>query len=197
MIKKNLSIILSLLALIGVLVIIGLIIFKDISLCTITLDTFVGVMVSIMGILITFVVGWQIINTLEIKTKLTEIDNVKYDLDEQREKLKETTFKSQHLVSYTWALDAYDRGEDAESFRYAVTSLLNSMQLKEPINVDALLTIMENSTKEIPLGFKIKRIFYNLVIEDDKSIRELKDYVYVQERYEPCFELYIKKVKPV
>ena len=51
MIKKNLSIILSLLSLIGVLVIIGLIIFKDISLCTITLDTFVGVMVSIMAFL--------------------------------------------------------------------------------------------------------------------------------------------------
>lgn len=197
MIKKNISIILSLTALVGVLVIIGLIIFKDISLCTITLDTFVGVMVSIMGILITFVVGWQIINTLEIKTKLTEIDNVKSDLDEQREKLKETTFKSQHLLSYTWALDAFDHREDAESYRYAVHSLLNTMQLKEPINVDALLNIMENSTKEIPLGFKIKRIFYNLVIEDDKSIRELKDYVYVQERYEPCFELYIKKVKPV
>ena len=197
MIKKNLSIILSLLSLIGVLVIIGLIIFKDISLCTITLDTFVGVMVSIMGILITFVVGWQIINTLEIKTKLTEIDNVKFDLDEQKEKLRETTFKSQHHVSYTWALDAYDRGEDAESFRYAVTSLLNSMQLKKPINIEALLTIMEKSTKEILQGFKIKRIFYNLVIENDKKIRELKDYVYVQERYEPCFELYIKKVKPV
>lgn len=197
MIKKNLSIILSLLALIGVLVIIGLIIFKDISLCTITLDTYVGVMVSIMGILITFVVGWQIINTLDIKTKIKEIDNVKSDLDDQKEKLKETTFKSQHLVSYTWALDAFDRGEDAESFRYAVTSLLNSMQLTKPINIEALLTIMEDSTEELPQGFAIKSVFYNLVIEEDKIIRELKDYVYVQERYEPCFDLYIKKVKPV
>ena len=197
MIKKNLSIILSLLALIGVLVIIGLIIFKDISLWTITLDSFVGVMVSIMGILITFVVGWQIVNTLEIKSKLAELDIVKANLNEQGEILNETIFRSQYLVSFTWALDAFEHKEDAESYRYAVHSLLNSMQLKEPINVDALLNIMENSTKEIPLGFKIKRIFYNLVIEDDKSIRELKDYVYVQERYEPCFELYIKKVKPV
>ena len=197
MIKKNLSIILSLTALVGVLVIIGLINFKDISLCTITLDTFVGVMVTIMGILVTFVVGWQIINTLDIKTKIKEIDNVKSDLDEQKAKLKETTFKSQHLVSYTWALDAFDRGEDAESFRYAVTSLLNSMQLTKPINIEALLTIMEDSTGEIPQGFAIKSVFYNLVIEEDKIIRELKDYVYVQKRYEPCFELYIKKVKPV
>ena len=197
MIKKNLSIILSLLALVGVLVIICLIIFKDISLCTITLDTFVGVMVSIMGILITFVVGWQIINTLEIKTKLTEIDNVKSDLDEQKAKLKETTFKSQHLVSYTWALDAYDRGEDAESFRYAVTSLLNSMQLTKPINIESLLTIMEKSTRKITNGVQIKSFLYNLVIEDDKIIREQNNYVYVQKRYEPCFELYIKKVKPV
>lgn len=195
--KQNLSIILSLLALVGVLVIICLIIFKDISLCTITLDTFVGVMVTIMGILVTFVVGWQIINTLDIKTKIKEIDNVKSDLDEQKEKLKETTFKSQHLVSYTWALDAFDRGEDAESFRYAVTSLLNSMQLTKPINIEALLTIMEDSTGEIPQGFAIKSVFYNLVIEEDKIIRELKDYVYVQERYEPCFDLYIKRVKPV
>lgn len=197
MIKKNLSTILSLLALIGVLVIIGLIIFKDISLCTITLDTFVGVMVSIMGILITFVVGWQIVNTLEIKSKLAELDIVKANLNEQGEILNETIFRPQHLVSFTWSLDAFDHREYAESYRYAVSSLLNSMQLKEPINIEALLTIMEDSTKEIPNGFKIKRIFYNEVIENDKDIRELKDYVYVQERYEPCFELYIKKVKPV
>lgn len=154
-------------------------------------------MVSIMGIFITFVLGWQIINTLEIKNKFAELENVKTELKEQKEKLNETTIKSQHLVSYTWALDAIDSGEYAESFRYAVTSLLNSMQLTKPINIEALLTIMEDSTEEIPQGFLIKSVFYNLVIEEDKIIREFKDYVYVQERYEPCFDLYIKRVKPV
>ena len=197
MIKKNLSIILSLLSLIGVLVIIGLIIFKDISLCTITLDTFVGVMVSIMGILITFVVGWQIINTLEIKSKLSELDHVKEDIRAQGEMLNQSVFKSQHLISYTWTLDALENGEFAESYRYAICSLLNSMQLEEPINIDSLLVLMKSSTENISHGFRLKRVLYDLVIEDDKRIRELSDYVYIQERYEPCFNMYIKKVKPI
>lgn len=197
MIKKNLSIILSLLSLIGVLVIIGLIIFKDISLWTITLDSFVGVMVSIMGILITFVVGWQIINTLEIKSKLSELDQVKEDIRVQGEMLNESVCRSQHLISYTWALDAFDNEEDAESYRYAVHSLLNSMQLKEPINIDALLILMKHCTDNMPQGFRIKRVLYDLVIEDDKRVRELSGYTYVQERYEPCFNMYLKKVKPI
>ena len=39
-----------------------------------SLDTFIGVMVTMVGILVTFAVGWQIINALEIKNKLAEID---------------------------------------------------------------------------------------------------------------------------
>jgi hypothetical protein len=122
---------------------------------------------------------------------------VKEDIRVQGEILNETIYRSQHLVSFTWALDAFDHREYAESYRYAVSSLLNSMQLTKPINIEALLTIMEDSTEELPQGFPIKSVFYNLVIEEDKIIRELKDYVYVQERYEPCFDLYIEKVKPV
>lgn len=195
--SKNISVILSLIALVGVLVISFLMIFGTMKLSLISLDSFIGVMVTIIGVLVTFVVGWQIINTLEIKSKLSELDQVKEDIRVQGEMLNESVCRSQHLISYTWALDAFDNEEDAESYRYAVHSLLNSMQLKEPINIDALLILMKHCTDNMPQGFRIKRVLYDLVIEDDKRVRELSAYTYVQERYEPCFNMYLKKVKPI
>ena len=70
--KKNLSIILSLLALVGVVVLAVVMACLNVSLSNVSLDTFIGVMVTMIGILVTFAVGWQIINALEIKSKLTK-----------------------------------------------------------------------------------------------------------------------------
>ena len=70
--KKNLSIILSLLALVGVVVLAVVMACLNVSLSNVSLDTFIGVMVTMIGILVTFAVGWQIINALGIKSKLTK-----------------------------------------------------------------------------------------------------------------------------
>ena len=74
--KKNLSIILSLIALIGVVVLAVVIACLNVSLANVSLDTFIGVMVTMIGILVTFAVGWQIINALEIMSKLAEIEKI-------------------------------------------------------------------------------------------------------------------------
>ena len=70
--KKNLGIILSLVALVGVVVLAVVMACLNVSLSNVSLDTFIGVMVTMIGILVTFAVGWQIINALEIKSKLTK-----------------------------------------------------------------------------------------------------------------------------
>lgn len=79
--KINLSIILSLAALIGVVVLAVIMACLNISLANVSLDTFIGVMVTMIGILVTFAVGWQIINALEIKSKLAEIEKIKADVN--------------------------------------------------------------------------------------------------------------------
>ena len=83
--KKNLWIILSLLAVVGVVIIILLSVFYKASLADVSLDTFIGVMVTMVGILVTFAVGWQIINALEIKNKLAEMEKLKMEINSQRE----------------------------------------------------------------------------------------------------------------
>ncbi len=76
--KKNLSIILSLLVLVGV---------ADGRVAR----YFIGVMV---GILVTFAVGWQIINALEIKSKLAEIERLKAEIDAQHAQIEKIAARS-------------------------------------------------------------------------------------------------------
>ena len=88
--KINLSIILSLVALIGVVVLAIVMACLNISLANVSLDTFIGVMVTMIGILVTFAVGWQIINALEIKSKLAEIEKRCAEFIENNTPLKRT-----------------------------------------------------------------------------------------------------------
>lgn len=72
--KNRLSIILSLVSLVGVLTMLGFWLFGSLKLSVISLDTFVGVIVALLAIVFTVVVGLQIVNAIEIREKMTEIE---------------------------------------------------------------------------------------------------------------------------
>ena len=91
--KKNLSIIFSLIALVGVVVLAVVMACLNVSLSNVSLDTFIGVMVTMIGILVTFAVGWQIINALEIKSKLAEIEKIKADVNTQQSNIVQVLIK--------------------------------------------------------------------------------------------------------
>ena len=109
--KKNISIILSILALVLVSVLAVLLICRNVTLSSISLDTFVGVMVAMIGILVTFAVGWQIINALEIKGKLAEIEKIKADINEQREQMHELAESTKHESMLIRAQEFYRCGD--------------------------------------------------------------------------------------
>ena len=92
--KKNLSLILSLLALVGVVVLAVLWWCRSVSLTDVSLDTFIGVMVGMVGILVTFAIGWQIINALEIKSKLADIERLKTEIDAQHARIEKIAARS-------------------------------------------------------------------------------------------------------
>ncbi len=79
--KKHLSIILSSFALVGVITLAMVILFDKISLSNISLESFIGIIATLIGVLVTFAVAWQIINAMEIKNKLAEIDGLKNKVD--------------------------------------------------------------------------------------------------------------------
>lgn len=108
--KKNLKIIFLLLAVVGILVIALLLIFCNVSLADVSLDTFIGVMVTMVGILVTFAVGWQIINALEIKNKLAEMEKLKVEINSQREKIEKISARSRYDIALNRSYTLYKMG---------------------------------------------------------------------------------------
>lgn len=101
--KENLSILFSLIALVGVVTVWGLWICNTLRLSVVSLDSFIGVMITLLGILVTFAIGWQIINALEIKAKLKEIEIIKMNLSKQQEDFVEfsNNIKCENLLTVT------------------------------------------------------------------------------------------------
>lgn len=78
--RAKTTIILSIISFIGVLSIWGLWIFNGFKLSVVSLDTFIGVIVALLAIIFTVVVGWQIINAIEMRDKLAELEKRQNDL---------------------------------------------------------------------------------------------------------------------
>lgn len=82
--KVNWAIGLSITAIVSVVTLILLWVCNVWKLSVIGIETFIGVIVAVLAIIVTFVVGWQIYNTIEIRNKLSELDRLKSILEEQR-----------------------------------------------------------------------------------------------------------------
>ena len=71
--KSKLSIILSIISLVGVLTIFMLWIFGSLKLSVVSLDTFIGVIVALLAIVFTVIVGWQIVNAIDMRERMMQL----------------------------------------------------------------------------------------------------------------------------
>ena len=167
---------------------------RNANLSYLSLETYIGVIATLIGILVTFAVAWQIINGLEIKGKLAEIDSLKNEVEKQNKTIQQLSYRTQHHMSATMAMDALQNCEVEEAFRYALVSLLNAMKLERPINIERIMDLLENSSKHFGSN-PISKRFYDATLKLDKELKSMKNYDFIRPQYEPLIDLYIKKVK--
>ena len=79
--KSNLSTIVSIIALIGTISIWLLWLCNSIKLSITGLDTLIGVIVALLALIFTIAIGYQIINAIEIKGKMVELEQRQAHLD--------------------------------------------------------------------------------------------------------------------
>ena len=111
--KEKLILILSILSLVGVLSIWGLWMFGTMKLSVVSLDTFIGVIVALLAIIFTIIIGWQIINTIEIRSWMNQLEQKQNTLIENEKKLAEND-RLQSLEAYN--LHAAICQADADSY---------------------------------------------------------------------------------
>lgn len=189
--KKNISIILSILALAIASVLAVLLACRNVTLSFISLDTFVGVMVAMIGILVTFAVGWQIINALEIKGKLAEIEKLKADINDQREQMHELAESTKHDSMLVRAQAFYRDGDFINATICSMDSLLHCLPLKVPSNIHLVLHTTANFMMGINKPATIEE--QNEILRLNEAIRNADNYIFISESYDRIWRKFIEE----
>lgn len=161
----------------------------------ISLDSFVGVIVALLAIVVTLVVGLQIYNSIELNERIKNLNTLEERLIKQDKTFKQQNSKSNHLISFIYGVEAKREKEYIEAFRYYMASLRCSMLLDKPINVDHLLNDLEEVTANIEENTicVIERL--KEIKEYDKVIRKSYSYDIIKFRYERIYNDFCSKVK--
>ena len=161
----------------------------------VSLDSFVGVIVALLAIVVTLAVGWQIYNSIELNERIKNLNTLEERLIKQDKTLKQHNNKANHLITYIYGVEAKREKEYIEAFRYYMASLRCTVLLDKPINVDHLLNDLEKVTSNIEESTicVIERL--NEIKEYDKAIRKSYSYDIIKFRYERIYNDFCSKVK--
>lgn len=192
---------LSLIAIVMSGAVIALWLFKAKSIAIIQLDTFIGVIVALMALLVTIVLGWQIYNAVEIKEKLVSIKSLqdeqrqlKNEIEQDRKAIQKANIYNAFYHSTMMGLGASNVKDYLSAFRFLHNALLISVQAEEkPIELRATVSNLSESAKAIKQGEKIEKIRYDEIVSADKSIRKSKWYSLCREDYDEAYNIFLSK----
>ena len=194
--KKNLSLILSLLAHVGVVVLAVLWWCRSVSLTAVSLDTFIGVMVGMVGILVTFAVGWQIINALEIKSKLADIERLKAEIDAQHARIEKIAARSAFDSAVNRSYTLYKTGEYVKAFVCTLEAIEHCLKIDEYDDLDILLKNLVAHAANSYNQYCYKSDSEEM-IKTDAAIRQAPKFALIKDRYEYAIREYNKWLKPI
>lgn len=170
------------------------------TIAIIQLDTFIGVIVALMALLVTIVLGWQIYNAVEIKEKLISIRSLqdeqkqlKNELEQARQAIHKANVHNAFYHSTMMGLGAMDTKDYVTAFRFLINALKLSLQADEPIDLRATVLNLLECAKAIKHGEKLSKIRYDEIVETDKAIRKSKWYSLCREDYDEVYSIFLSK----
>ena len=201
--KTKLSIILSIISIVGVLSICGLWLFGAMKLSVVSLDTFIGVIVALLAIIFTIIIGWQIINTIEIRNWMSQIEQNQNALAENERRLAENdqlhTLEAYNLHAAICQADAdsyIEKKQYVEAFTFYHVALCYAILSGTPnqLNrINKLSQITQCITAPPIADFKMLAI---QIKSDSDRIRTTTSYRNcLSEVYEQTMQTFWQKIK--
>lgn len=184
----------SFLSLVISLAMIGLWISGVWELKVVNLNTFIGVTVSLLAIIVTLAIAWQIYNAVDMKNKVEELKQLEDRIKKQEKSLDQVTYRFKHHICHMMSNTSIQRSGNETAFYYLILALENTMQLKKPINVEIVLSEIEFAVQGID-DIHLNKEFIDEIIKSDQTIRSLPNYVFIKNRYEPVYNEFISKVE--
>jgi len=167
--SANLSLWFSLPALLLSIIAIVLIVFgpEDI---TFNHDSYISICVTVLSILVTVIVAWQIYNVIEIKEKLNTIDSLESRLEYQAHELEQKYNNACHHQDYIAAQISADREDYIDSYRWLINSLHYSSLLDRPKNTERIIEDMALCVENINKNYQINKILWEEIESSHETI---------------------------
>ncbi len=161
----------------------------------VSLDTFVGVIVALLAIIVTFVLGWQIFNIFELKNKIDEVNELKSQFEKQNACIDELSIKTEHSLFLTWGDIAFELNQYDNAVYYYIISLSHSLKLHYPINVSKLITMLQEGCGLISAKVKLDTKSKEDLCAANKRIQESPYFCFIKDNYEKIYSQYIQNVE--
>lgn len=197
--KSAWAIVLSVVAL---LMSVGIVILWLCQVCrfsVVSLDSFVGVIVALLAVIVTLAVGWQIYNVIEIRQMIRKIEGQQALLDESQRKLdKKQDEQNRHASLVQHLLIAEIRERDrkyAEAIYYYLGALYNAIDVQEqPNNIDLIFKRIPDCLDKLEGMTEIPAEMYNDIENIDAAIRATKYFRMFQTQYDKWLQEYMSKI---
>ncbi|MBO7428137.1 MAG: hypothetical protein J6U08_05430 [Paludibacteraceae bacterium] len=171
----------------------------------VSLDSFVGVIVALLAIIVAFAVAWNIYNGIDLKNdvkeaktefnkKVEEVEKVEKKLQEEIVALKKSNGHSLHLNFLQFGYTAFRSGEYANAIQYYTLSLRLALQYHSTFNVEFVLTKLEQTINEYSYisqdESEYSDCLYEFSNENIKAINDNNDKITASQGFESIRERY-------
>ena len=171
----------------------------------VTTDAYMGVCVTVLSIIVTIAIGWQIFNVVEVRNTMRYLEERQKDVDELHEKLEkkiryleydfdEMKHHTLHLYAVTLALHVAIEKKYDEACYHFMVALTESVQLKKPLNVNEVLNYFQKYLGFITTTVLLSKEEMRDLREMDKIIRKSEQYELFESRYEEISGKYFAKM---
>lgn len=199
------GIVISILAVLICLMTIGLWIFDVAPKSIVTIDAFMGVCATVMSVIVTIAIGWQIFNVVEVRNTMRYLEEKQKKVDELHEKLEkkiryleydfdEMKHHTLHLHAVTLALHVAIEKKYDEACYHFMVALTESVQLRKPLNVNEVLNYFQKYLGFITTTVLMSKDEIEEFREMDKIIRRSEQYGLFGSRYEEISGNYFAKM---
>lgn len=190
--KINYAIWLSIISLILWCLVVGLWVCNVFQFAIIDSNTFVGVIVALLGVIVTFVVAWQILNVIDVKTQVSDIADLKKELMQQRDDIDEDFYSLTYLQGIAFGDIARQNKNFGDAFSNYMWSIYIALKSSGEYTNESVL--VNNLADVANCITDISDNTIEQIKNADSKIRELPRYRYIKNEYEKAFQIYVSKI---
>lgn len=172
------------------------------------LGTFVGVSTAILGILITLLIGYQIYNAVDIRQKLSSIDELNDEF--QKKTLQIESMKIEHnegIHILQARISATRQMQYPNAFIKFNKAILYSLDVDHreegydwlPDELENYILLIDGSFFSGAKDEVNKQVndYISYSIEDTKAIRAHKNFYLIRNRYDRCIDAFFKRMDKI